>query len=96
MSDHRWIIMPIEVQRRELDAKLVVAALAASRGYKVLIGQDRVVRRLARFLPKGILFDKSIGGKGDDWQVRFDGAVCGFDQHKGADGAVESGGKVIR
>ena len=63
--------MPIEVQRRELDAKLVVAAIAVSRGYKVLVGQDRIIRRLARFLPKGILFDKSIGGKGDRKVYRY-------------------------
>ena len=63
--------MPIEVQRRELDAKLVVSTLAAQRGYKILIGRDRIVRRLARFLPKGILFDKSIGGKGDKKVYRY-------------------------
>ena len=71
MPDNRWIIMPIEVQRRELDAKLVVATIAASRGYKILVGHDRVVRRLARFIPKGILFDKSIGGRGDKKVYRY-------------------------
>ena len=71
MPENHWIIMPIEVQRRELDAKLVVAAIAVSRGYKVLVGQDRIIRRLARFLPKGILFDKSIGGKGERKVYRY-------------------------
>ena len=71
MAEHRWIIMPIEVQRRELDAKLVVAAHASQRGFKTLIGQDRIVRRLSSYLPKGILFDKSIGAKGDKKVYRY-------------------------
>jgi len=61
----KWLIIPIEVMHRELYARLIVANIAAQRGYKVLIGQDRVIRRLAAHLPKGILFDKSIGRKGD-------------------------------
>ncbi|MGI9402280.1 MAG: surface carbohydrate biosynthesis protein, partial [Rhizobiaceae bacterium] len=65
MHSQRWLIIPVEVQVRELLARLLVAAIAADRGYRVLIGQDRVIRRLARYLPKGILFDKSLDGKGD-------------------------------
>lgn len=65
MNSQRWLIIPVEVQVRELLARLLVAAIAADRGYNVLIGQDRVIRRLARHLPKGILFDKSLDGKGD-------------------------------
>ena len=57
----RWLVIPLEVQVRELVARLLVAAIAADRGYDVLIGHDRVVRRLARHLPKGILFDKALG-----------------------------------
>ena len=71
MSENRWLILPIEVQRREMDAKLVIATIAASRGFKVLIGRDRIVRRLARFLPDGILIDKSIAGKTDGKPGRF-------------------------
>lgn len=61
----RWLIIPVEVQVRELTARLLVAAIAASRGFEVLIGHDRVVRRLAAHLPRGVLFDKSLGAKGD-------------------------------
>lgn len=60
-----WLIIPVEVQARELLARLLVAAVAADRGYDVLIGHDRVIRRLARFLPKGLLFDKSLGSVGE-------------------------------
>lgn len=65
MKPDRWLIVPVEVQVRELLARLLVAAIAADRGYNVLIGQDRVIRRLARYLPRGILFDKSLDGAGD-------------------------------
>ena len=60
-----WLIIPVEVQVRELTARLLIAAIAASRGFDVLIGHDRVVRRLAAYLTSGILFDKSLGAKGD-------------------------------
>ncbi len=65
MNSRKWLIIPVEVQVRELLARLLVAAIAADRGFNVLIGQDRVIRRLARYLPRGILFDKSLDGKGD-------------------------------
>ncbi|MEC9343720.1 MAG: surface carbohydrate biosynthesis protein, partial [Pseudomonadota bacterium] len=61
----RWLVIPLEVQVRELHARLLVGAIAADRGYDVLIGHDRVVRRLARHLPRGILFDKALGAATD-------------------------------
>lgn len=76
MTGNRWLIIPVEVQVRELVAKLLVAAIAADRGYQVLIGHDRVVRRLARHLPKGILFDKALGVKTDRKVKRY--ARLGF------------------
>ncbi len=57
----RFVVIPVEVQVRELPGRLMVAAIAAARGYDVLLGHDRVIRRLAPHLPKGILFDKSLG-----------------------------------
>ena len=69
--DRRWLVIPLEVQVRELYARMLVAAIAADRGYDVLIGHDRVVRRLARHLPKGILFDKALG-MSTDKKVRHD------------------------
>jgi surface carbohydrate biosynthesis protein len=66
-----WLIIPVEVQVRELLGRLLVGAIAAERGYKVLIGHDRVIRRLAAHLPRGILFDKSLGGPGDRRVSRY-------------------------
>ncbi len=57
----RWLIVPIEVQVREIYARSLIAAVAADRGYDVVIGHDRVVRRLAGKLPKGVLYDKALG-----------------------------------
>ncbi|MGB7334912.1 MAG: hypothetical protein WBD01_03885, partial [Salaquimonas sp.] len=56
-----WLIIPVEVQARELLAKLVLANLAVERGYNVILGKDTVVRRLAGYLPKGVIYDKSLG-----------------------------------
>ncbi|MCB1463587.1 MAG: hypothetical protein KDJ90_14440 [Nitratireductor sp.] len=61
----RWLIIPLEVKVREFVPRLLVAAIAADRGYDVLIGHDRVVRRLAGHLPRGIMFDKALGVKTD-------------------------------
>lgn len=72
----RWLIIPLEVQVRELVARLLVAAIAADRGYDVLIGHDRTVRRLAPYLPKGILFDKALGVATDKKVRRY--AKLGF------------------
>ena len=71
MPESKWIVIPIEVQRRELDAKLLCSALAIQRGYRVLVGHDQMVRRMAPYLPKGILFDKSIGADGDRKVSRY-------------------------
>lgn len=43
----------------------MVGCVAAARGYDVLIGHDQVIRRLAPFLPRGIIFDKALGMAGD-------------------------------
>ncbi len=67
----RFVIIPVEVQVRELPGRLMVAAVAASRGYDVLLGHDRVIRRLAPHLPKGILFDKSLGAATERKVARY-------------------------
>lgn len=71
MAQQRFIIIPVEVQVRELAGRLMVAAIAAERGYHVLLGHDRVIRRLAPFLPKGILFDKSLGAATERKVARY-------------------------
>ncbi len=60
MNNH-WLYIPIEVKHREFHSRLILSALAASHGYRVLLGKDRTIRRIAPTLPKGIVFDKSLG-----------------------------------
>jgi len=68
----KWLILPVEVKHREFLSRLLLARLAVERGYAVLIGRDTAIRRLAPALPRGILFDKSLGtarhGKPQRWQ----------------------------
>lgn len=55
-----YLILPIENQVRELDAKLLLAFLAAERGYRSIIGfKSRIDMRLGRF-PRSIYFAKSL------------------------------------
>ena len=51
MSSLRWLIIPVEVKHREFHARVILSALAASRGYRVLLGKDTMIRRLAPALP---------------------------------------------
>ena len=61
MNENRWLIVPVEVKHREFLSRILLSALAASRGYRVLLGKDTMIRRLAPALPKGVIFDKSLG-----------------------------------
>lgn len=61
MTDHRWLIIPVEVKHREFHSRIILSALAVSRGYRVLLGRDTMIRRLAPALPRGVIFDKSLG-----------------------------------
>lgn len=54
------LIVPVENQVRELDAKLFLAGIAASRGFRVIIGSRAYVHfEMARF-PRGIYVAKSM------------------------------------
>jgi surface carbohydrate biosynthesis protein len=54
------LILPVENQVRELDAKLLLACIAVEYGYRSIIGfKSRIDSRLGRFAP-GIYFAKSL------------------------------------
>jgi len=60
VSERPWLILPVEIKARELDAKTYLACVAAEAGFRVLLGdQNALLRRLAR-LPRGFYLDKSI------------------------------------
>ena len=55
-----FLILPVENQVRELDAKLLLACLAAQDGYRSIIGfKSQIDARLGRF-PPSIYFAKSL------------------------------------
>src|SRR5262245_46368798 len=56
----KFLVLPIEIKARELPGKALLAAVAASAGFEVLLGDQRSITRSIHHLPKGIFLDKSI------------------------------------
>ncbi|MBM3507415.1 MAG: hypothetical protein FJX64_06790 [Alphaproteobacteria bacterium] len=55
-----WLLLPIETKAREFHAKVLQAAVAAERGFDVVVGdQNAMVKNVAR-LPRGVYLDKSV------------------------------------
>ena len=54
------LLVPVENQVRELDAKLLLACIAARRGFSVVIGPRREVHFHLSALPRGIYLAKSM------------------------------------
>ncbi len=59
------LIIPVESQVRELDAKLLLACCAVERGYRVMIGSRAYVHFAMARLPRGIYIAKSMRGMSD-------------------------------
>jgi surface carbohydrate biosynthesis protein len=54
------IIIPVESQVRELDAKILLACAAAERGFPVIIGSRAFIHYQADSLPRGVYLAKSM------------------------------------
>jgi len=54
------LIIPVESQVRELDAKLLLACVAAERGFPVVIGSRAFVHHTMASFPKGLYVAKSM------------------------------------
>ena len=54
------LIVPVENQVRELDPKLLLACIAARRGYSVIIGSHRAIDLRISALPRGLYLNKSM------------------------------------
>ena len=54
------IIMPVESQVRELDAKVLLSCLAAERGFPVVIGSRAFVHFMVDRIPRGVYLAKSM------------------------------------
>ncbi|MCS5607779.1 MAG: hypothetical protein NZ936_19460, partial [Alphaproteobacteria bacterium] len=55
-----WLLLPVETKVREFHAKLLVAAIAVERGYRVVLGEQNAMVRQIDHLPRGLYIDKSI------------------------------------
>lgn len=56
----KWLIMPLEVVERELEAKLLICREAIKRGWGCIIGNNRELHRSLDDMPQGLVFIKSI------------------------------------
>lgn len=54
------LIIPVENQVREFDAKLLLACLAAERGFPVLLGSRAYLHFIAGSVPRGVYLAKSM------------------------------------
>ncbi len=54
------LIIPCETQAREFDAKLLLAAVAAERGFDVLVGSKKEINKRIAGLPPSIFLSKSL------------------------------------
>lgn len=52
------LILPVEIQARELHAKIILALIAAQDGFCVWLGRNSEINSLAQYLPPGIFVDK--------------------------------------
>lgn len=59
------IIMPVENQVREMDAKILLSAVAAERGYPVLIGSRAYIHFKTASVPRGVYMAKSMKTRSD-------------------------------
>lgn len=56
----RLLYLPMEIASRELDSRLLIAALALSRGFEVVIGQKWLIERNVEAMPAGIYLSKTL------------------------------------
>lgn len=59
VSSRPWLLIPIETKAREFHSKVLFGCFAALRGWGVVIGPRRVIRKQQEFLPKGFVIEKS-------------------------------------
>lgn len=56
----RVLYLPMEIASRELDSRLVLAALALKRGFEVVLGQKWLIERNVNFMPPGVYLSKTL------------------------------------
>ena len=71
MTDKVPLLIPVENQVRELDPKLLLACIAARRGFVSFIGPRREFHFKITSFPRGIYLSKSITGASPVNQTGF-------------------------
>ncbi|MBX7145982.1 MAG: hypothetical protein K1X44_01595 [Alphaproteobacteria bacterium] len=59
-NPRRSVIIPAEILNREFDAKLLLAAIAAERGFKVIVGCRSKINNWMSFMPRSIYLAKGM------------------------------------
>ena len=54
------LIIPVETQVRELDAKILLSCVAAERGFPVIMGSRAYIHFKVASLPRGVYLAKSM------------------------------------
>ena len=66
----KWLLLPVEIQARELEGKLYLGVEAVEAGWNVIIGRDI---RCKNYLPRGIFVENSISpGRASDIRSTID------------------------
>lgn len=65
------LFCPVETKVRELDAKTLLACVAAERGHTVILGDMVELRDIVEFLPRGVYLSKSIPRKMERYFRRY-------------------------
>jgi surface carbohydrate biosynthesis protein len=60
ITKRRWLILPVETKARELHAKMLLACVAAERGWGVIVGGKSATRGSQKHLPRGTFLEKSV------------------------------------
>ena len=56
----KTFVINIETKPRELNSRMMIAYEAIKRNYRVVIGSQDEISKLLKYLPKSIVFEKSI------------------------------------
>jgi len=56
----RILYCPIEIASRELDSRLLLASIAASRGFEVVVGQKWLIERNIEYMTPGVYLSKTL------------------------------------
>lgn len=70
-TDELFLFCPIETKVREMDAKTLLACVAAERGHKAIVGDMVELRDIVEFLPRGVYLSKSIPQKMERYFRRY-------------------------